>query len=225
MKKFCLSLLFIIGLLCQPAFAKAVAVQALEDFTTENPPELMSIKILEDVIIDDSLSFKNGDIIKGKVVDVTDPKRLKRNATFSFVPVSYTDSNGDTIEIKGYYPAKYTTKLNKGELAKSAALGVGNFFVKGLSMGYSAVEGAVKNEKNNRFKSSVTEVYEDSVFSYVEKGGEIVIKKEQPFFLNFKVKDEPEEEDLPNYEYEELDNKAPVEFPEEIQQLPEKTVE
>lgn len=225
MKNFCLSILFIIGLLCQPAFAKAVTVQALQDFTTENPPEVMSIKILEDVIIDDSLSFKNGDIIKGKVVDVTDPKRLKRNATFSFVPVSYTDSNGDTIEIKGYYPAKYTTKLNKGELAKSAALGVGNFFVKGLSMGYSAVEGAVKNEKNNRFKSSVTEVYEDSVFSYVEKGGEIVIKKDQPFFLNFKVKDEPEEEDLPNYEYEKLDNKVPVDSPEEIQQLPETTVE
>lgn len=193
------------GLLCQPVFAKAVSVQAMEDFTTEKPPETMYVKILEDIILDETLSFKNGDIIEGKVVDVTDPKRLKRNATFSFVPVSYRNSSGETIEIRGYYPAKYTTKLNKGQLAKTAALGVGNFFVKGLSLGYSAVEGAVKNEKDNRFKSSVNEVYEDSPFSYVEKGGEIVIKKDQVFYLNFKVKDEPDEDELPNYEYKELD--------------------
>ncbi len=204
MKKICLSILFILGLLSQPVLAKAVQVKSFEDFTTEDPPEVMSIEILEDVTLDDNVSFKNGDIVEGKIVDVTDPKRLKRNATFTFIPLSYKNANGEIIEIKGYYPAKYTTKLNKGEIAKSAALGVGNFFVKGLSLGYSAVEGAVKNEKNNRFKSSVTEVYEDSPFSYVEKGGEIVIKKEQPFFLNFKVKNEPDEEDLPNYEYEEL---------------------
>lgn len=207
MKKLCLSILFIFGLLSQPVFAKVVAVQALDDFTTENPPRVMSVKILEDFTLDDTLSLKNGDIVEGKIVDVTDPKRLKRNATFSFIPLSYKNTTGETIEIKGYYPAKYTKKLNKGELAKNTALGVGNFFVKGLSLGYSAVEGAIKNEKNNRFKSSVNEVYEDSPFSYVEKGGEIVIVKEQTFFLNFKVKDEPEE-DLPNYEYKELDNSS-----------------
>ena len=71
-------------------------------------------------------------------------------------------------------------------------------------MGYSAVEGAIKNEKDNRFKSSVNAVYEDSPFSYVKKGGEIVIQNQQVFFLNFKVKDEPDEEDKPNYEYTEL---------------------
>ena len=85
------------------------------------------------------------------------------------MPLSYKNENGEVIEIKGYYPAKYSTKLNKGEIAKTAALGVGSFFVKGLSLGYSAVEGAIKNEKNNRFKSSVTEVYEDSPFSYSKK--------------------------------------------------------
>ncbi len=210
MMKKLLYILLLSGLLCCPVFAKTVSVQAMEDFTTEKPPEAMYVKILEDITFDETLSFKSGDIIEGKVVDVTDPKRLKRNATFSFVPVSYRNSNGETIEIRGYYPAKYTTKLNKGQLAKTAALGVGNFFVKGLSLGYSAVEGAVKNEKDNRFKSSVNEVYEDSPFSYVEKGGEIVIKKDQVFYLNFKVKDEPDEDELPNYEYKELDTDESV---------------
>lgn len=76
--------------------------------------------------------------------------------------------------------------------------------MKGLSIGYSAVEGAIKNEKDNRFKSSVNEVYQDSPLSYVEKGAELIIEKGQVFFLNFKTKDDVPEEDLPNYEYTEL---------------------
>lgn len=201
MKKILYLLVLIFGLLCQPVLAKTLAVEALNDFSTENPSARMSIKILEDLAIDDNVVFSEGTVVDGKVVDVTDPKRLKRDATFTFVPLSYVDKNGKTIDVKGYYPAKYTTKISKGELAKNVGLGVGNFFVKGLSLGYSAVEGAVKNEKDNRFKSSVTEVYKDSPFSYVEKGTELVIEKNQMFYLNFKSKDDEDESDLPNYEY------------------------
>lgn len=191
-------------MLSQPVLAKPIAVEALSDFTTENPPKEMSIKLLEDIAVDDTLTIKAETIVDGNVVDVTDPKRLKRNASFTFVPTSYKDERGQVVVIKNYYPAKYTTKINKGQLAKSAALGVGSFFVKGLSIGYSAVEGAIKNEKDNRFKSSVTEVYQDSPLSYVEKGEELVIEKGQLFFLNFRTKDDVPEEDKPNYEYTEL---------------------
>lgn len=204
MKKFCWTIFLLLIMLSQPVLAKPIAVEALSDFTTENPPKEMSIKVLEDIAVDDTLTIKAETIVDGNVVDVTDPKRLKRNASFTFVPTSYRDERGQVVVIKNYYPAKYTTKVNKGQLAKSAALGVGNFFVKGLSIGYSAVEGAIKNEKDNRFKSSVTEVYQDSPLSYVEKGEELVIEKGQLFFLNFKTKDDVPEEDKPNYEYTEL---------------------
>ncbi len=205
MKKYILALFILIGL-CQPVWAKTIPVQAEQDFSTESPIEYLSVTILDDVLLDETTTIKAGSSVKGRIIDVTDPKRLKRNATFSFVPLTYVDETGKEAPIKGYYVGKYTTKLNKGDIAKTAALSVGNYFVKGLSMGYSAVEGAVKNEKGNRFKSSVNAVYEDSPFSYVEKGGEIVIKKDQIFLLNFKLKDEPEDEDLPNYEYKELDS-------------------
>lgn len=204
MKKFCWTIFLLLIMLSQPALAKPIAVEALSDFTTENPPKEMSIKLLEDIAVDDTLTIKAETIVDGNVVDVTDPKRLKRNASFTFVPTSYKDERGQVVVIKNYYPAKYTTKVNKGQLAKSAALSVGNFFVKGLSIGYSAVEGAIKNEKDNRFKSSVTEVYQDSPLSYVEKGEELVIEKGQLFFLNFRTKDDVPEEDKPNYEYTEL---------------------
>lgn len=204
MKKFCWTIFLLLIMLSQPVLAKPIAVEALSDFTTENPPKEMSIKLLEDIAVDDTLTIKAETIVDGNVIDVTDPKRLKRNASFTFVPTSYKDERGQVVVIKNYYPAKYTTKINKGQLAKSAALGVGNFFVKGLSIGYSAVEGAIKNEKDNRFKSSVTEVYQDSPLSYVEKGEELVIEKGQLFFLNFRTKDDVPEEDKPNYEYTEL---------------------
>lgn len=204
MKKFCWTIFLLLIILSQPVLAKPIAVEALSDFTTENPPKEMSIKLLEDIAVDDTLTIKAETIVDGNVVDVTDPKRLKRNASFTFVPTSYKDERGQVVVIKNYYPAKYTTKVNKGQLAKSAALGVGNFFVKGLSIGYSAVEGAIKNEKDNRFKSSLTEVYQDSPLSYVEKGEELVIEKGQLFFLNFRTKDDVPEEDKPNYEYTEL---------------------
>lgn len=204
MKKFCWTIFLLLIMLSQPVLAKPIAVEALSNFTTENPPKEMSIKLLEDIAVDDTLTIKAETIVDGNVVDVTDPKRLKRNASFTFVPTSYKDERGQVVVIKNYYPAKYTTKVNKGQLAKSAALGVGNFFVKGLSIGYSAVEGAIKNEKDNRFKSSVTEVYQDSPLSYVEKGEELVIEKGQLFFLNFRTKDDVPEEDKPNYEYTEL---------------------
>lgn len=204
MKKFCWTIFLLLIMLSQPVLAKPIAVEALSNFTTENPPKEMSIKLLEDIAVDDTLTIKAETIVDGNVVDVTDPKRLKRNASFTFVPTSYKDERGQVVVIKNYYPAKYTTKVNKGQLAKSAALSVGNFFVKGLSIGYSAVEGAIKNEKDNRFKSSVTEVYQDSPLSYVEKGEELVIEKGQLFFLNFRTKDDVPEEDKPNYEYTEL---------------------
>ena len=206
MKKFLNFSLLSLLLLASPVFAKTVAVEAMSGFTTENPPREMSVKLLEDIVLDDNTTLAADYVIDGKIVDVTDPKRLKRNATFTFVPVSYKDKNG----IKAYCPAKYTTKINKGELAKSVGLGVGSFFVKGLSLGYSAVEGAIKNEQDNRFKSSVTNVYNDSPLSYVEKGEELVIEKEQVFFLNFKLKDDVEEDDAPNYEYQELPSETNV---------------
>ncbi len=196
MKRFLmiLALLFI----TIPAMAKTIPVEAMNDFSTERPLKTMSIKILQDIVVDSNLTFETGYIVKGEIVDVTDPKRLKRDAAFTFIPLSYTNLDGITVDIKGYYPAKYTTKFDKGQLAKTAALSVGNYFIKGLSMGYSAVEGAIKNEQDNRLKSSVTEVYEKSPLSYVERGEEIVIEKNQSFYLNFKVKGE---DDIPNYEY------------------------
>jgi hypothetical protein len=196
-----LFLLFTLIFFSQGVFATVVPVEALEDFTTAEPVSYYSVKVLEDFELSTNLKIKEGAVLYGKIIDVQSPKRLKRDATFTFVPQSVR-VDGHKSEIKGEYPAKYTTPLDKKALARTAVLGVGSYFFKGLAIGVNAIDGAIKNEENNRIKSSVESVYENSPLSYVEKGEDLVIKKGESFLLNFKVQTE---ENLPNYEYTELD--------------------
>ena len=190
-----LSVILLISIM--PVNAETLQVQALSEFNTENPPASIEVKAVSDMDLDEELLIMDGYILKGNLVDVVSPKRLKRDATFSIVLTEYTDNNGQKHIISPdgkQFKGKFTTKFDYKHAAKTAALSVGNFFVKGLSLGYAAVEGAVKNEEGNRIKSSAHSVYENTPFSYVEKGQDILITKDQVFCLRFKVKDNTKEE-------------------------------
>jgi len=184
MKKL-LFLLLIFIFFSSSAMAETIVVKAMNDISTINPPKTCKIKILSDIQLDDNLFLKSGDIVMGRVIDVKDPQKLKRNAKFS-IEIFGIYKNSKLVNIEQSYVGRYTTQIDKTEAAKNAALSVGNFFVKGLSMGYHAVEGAVKNEENNRVKSSAVAVYKNSPLSYVETGEEIYIKKGNIFYLKFK---------------------------------------
>ena len=187
MKQKNIFLVFIILLACMfsKAYGQTVEVLSLSKFSTENPPKSISVKLLEPLVVSDNMIFKAGVIMQGNLFNVVSPKRLKRDADFSFQPTKYTEIDGKQYKMKSNIVASYTEPIDKGELAKNAALGVGNFFVKGLSMGVAAVSGAVKNEEGNRLKSSAVSAYESSPFSYVEKGEDINIDVNQSFFLKF----------------------------------------
>jgi len=159
--------------------AQTVEVEALSAFSTANPPASIIVKLNEPMALSNEITLKAGDVIQGDLVDVVSPKRLKRDASFSFKPNFYMGADGITHDIKSNIVASYTEPLDKKQLAKNAALGVGNFFVKGLSMG------AVNNNGENRIKSSAKSVYQASPFSYVEKGEDLEIKKSQIFYLKF----------------------------------------
>ncbi len=192
--------------------AATIKVESMSDFTTENPPETLEVKAVTDLFLDDGvLIILEGNILKGNIVDVSSPKRLKRDASFAFVLTEYTDNDGKTHKVEQFVKGKFTTKFDYKSTAKSVALGIGNHFVKGISLGYHAVEGAVKNEEGSRLKSSAASVYESTPFSYVEKGEDIVIQKNQVFILNFKLKDD---DDKPNYEYTLQEDAAETALPE-----------
>lgn len=207
MKKFLLvcTVLF----LGNAALADTLKVEALTAFTTANPPKIIQVRSLGAIQLSPKVKISEGDILSGCLTDIKDPKRLKRNATFKYQIKTVTSSDGKCSKVKENNIAKYVPafKLDKKETAKSAALSVGNHFVEGLSMGYRAVEGAVKSENGagNRISSAVENVYDHSVLSYASKGEEVVINEGDVFGLKINSEEEIEEyeaQHAPNYTYE-----------------------
>ena len=174
-------------MLITPAFALNVEVEALSDFSTDNPPKMYSVKIVEPIVTE-KLNIESESILEGKIV-AKDAQRLKRDATFSFVPTYLITPEGRVIKVKKAYTGKYKKEIDKGKIAKSVALSAGNMAVKGFSTGFTAVEGLVKNEEGNRLKSSAVAVYESTPLSYVEKGKALQIKKGDHFYINFNNSD------------------------------------
>ena len=94
-------------LIINPVFAKNIKVEALSDFSTVNPPKTWKIKVIEGFVADNGQVVNSNTILEGKIIDVASPKRLKRAATFTFVPQTYYDPQvGYTKEVKRDFHGK-----------------------------------------------------------------------------------------------------------------------
>ena len=185
MKKILLLLALIIFFVA-PANAKATLVEAMTPYNSDIPTDIIVFKVAHSNTIENYGILYSGDIIEGIVIRAKDNSRLKQNATFSLKITRITQQNGNIQEPQNLY-AKYTTELDKVETSKTAALTVGNFFVKGLSCGYRTVEGAVKNPEGNRFKSAGVALYNSTPLAYINKGKDILINVGDNFLLNIEV--------------------------------------
>lgn len=203
MKKALLALIFI-SALCQPAMAKNIKVEAMSDFSTANPPKSWQVKIVDGFTDADGHEITAGSILEGKIENVKSPSRLKRNASFTFVPVKFYDANSlKNYTVEKELVGKYSnlSDVTVGSVAKQGAIMVGNQVVNGFfGPGVALVEGAVKNEQGNRAKSAAVSAYESSPLSYINKGNELEFKQGQIFIMSFKTIKEPAQ-DKPNYEY------------------------
>lgn len=184
---------------CQAAVQMKVV--AMEEFKTETPSETIDVRVLNPYTLGEYNIGTNA-VLHCQILSITDPKRGKRNAVFFVKPLSYT-SDGVITYIKDDYYGKYSKfvlskeeikEIPPGKVISSAAITVGNFFVKGLSTGVAFVQGFAKNEKNNRFKSGVSNAYEKSILSYISEGHQLDIKVGDDFYLVFKTKEDEEEE-------------------------------
>ena len=187
--------------------AQKVKVSALTPFSSLNPSEKMKVITLEKAEFNNGIIFENGTVIYGDIIEVKQPKRAKRNASFKFKPTSYL-YNGETRTVNDpNFIAKYAEykELNKAELATSAAATAGGFIfhIPLLSEGVSFVKGVIKNPEDNRFKSGAVQVYKDSPLSYIEEGKDIDIQENTMFILKFKSSDL---EDLDDETQEEAQN-------------------
>jgi len=195
--------LFLNTCMCQAV--ENMKVSAVEDFSTENPAKTINVKVMEESILG-THEIRPEAILHCNVLQVVDPKRGKRDATFYVQPVSYK-ANGHTYSINETIYGKYSTivlskdelkDLPYGKIVKKGALLVGDYFVKGLSTGVAFVQGAVQNDEDNRLKSGVKNAYEESPVSYIEKGEQLEIKTGDKFYFVFKTAEDMGEA---NYSY------------------------
>ncbi|MBQ8847610.1 MAG: hypothetical protein IJ003_01545 [Candidatus Gastranaerophilales bacterium] len=188
MKKIFLILIFFLML---PVFAAdKLQVEALEDFNSVLPKKEFKVKLAADGKIGDIFLIK-GDILNCVLQKTKAPTRAKRDAKAYFEIDSYEDSLG-LHKIDTVFIAKYAQRiLSKEEIKKippkSVIKKVGgtvaDFFVTGVSYGISFVDGLITNNEENRLKSGVKQVYDDSFVSLIEYGDEIIVKKGDIFYF------------------------------------------
>lgn len=198
-KKICLILSCLLFQISSVYAAVQVKVAAINEFRTDKPSDSLDVKILEGTELG-KYSMQTGSVLHCKVMKIIDPKRGKRNATFYVQPMYYIEGD-KTVKIEEDVYGKYSKHvLSKEELKKippfkvmkSAALAVGNYFIKGISIAYSFGEGIVKNEQDNRLKSGVVNAYEESPLSYIGEGEQLDIKVGDDFYLVFKLEEDDE---------------------------------
>jgi len=202
MKKFVVLLNIALLLSTTSALAKNVKVMAMSKLSTANPPQSWSVKVMEPFVTQNGYSVHEGSIITGKITDVMPPKRLKRDASFKFIPVSFYDIETEkTYSVDKDIVGKYNAlgDVKPGQVLEKGAIAAGNHFISStIGPGIALVEGAVKNEQGNRAKSAAVSVYESTPLSYINKGKEMYIEEGQVFLMSFKSheSDDNAEEEL-----------------------------
>lgn len=192
MKKILL-LLLILFCTINLSYAKNIKVKPMTDFTTETPPEIWSLVVAEEFTTKNGFIVKEGSVIEGKIIKLKQPKRLKRNASFVFMPIRFYDGNIDK-KIENF-EGKFSSihNMEKIDMAKKGAIFVGNQLIDStFGPGVALVEGAIKNKQGNRLKSAGVSLYESTPLSYANKGQHLTFKKDVIFTMSFKKLDEEE---------------------------------
>jgi len=196
-KKFLLiCILFCFAAAINPASAASVLVQSRERFSTKYPKRSVSVKVIKPAVLKNGIILEKNSIISGKIIEVKEAKRGKRNAYFVFVPVTYTvPSRGITKSMRG---TNLETKLlgykkaNKKETALKAGVSAGGVVVPGFSQAYWFGRGALKPVKGkNRLSSGVYSMYKNSPFVYIEEGDELVVKQGTYLKMKFYYANKP----------------------------------
>ncbi len=198
MKKIIFTFLFMLNLI---AFAADnIHLMALEDFDSTKPKKNFSAQVIEDAHMDGIFLIK-GDIIHCTLQKTKDPKRAKQDAKAYFNIVSYEDSEGThkiASDLTGRYAKSVLNKEKvkdvspKNVVKKTAGFVGDHLLFQGISYGLSFVDGVIENPEDNRLKSGVKQVYDDSVLSYIEYGEDISLKKGDTFYFVVKPTRESE---------------------------------
>lgn len=173
-KTFLLICIIALGL-CATANAKVLKGEAVEEISTTSPKEIISVRVSKDFSLEEGINLEKGYILTGKMLDITSPEKWHQNASFTFIPISYTDLSNKTHlitnEIKGTYRQKLQPDYKHSEIT------VGNVL---FSPSY------VDNTKKI-IHGETKEVWDDYANRSTPwgKGTQIDIKPNETIYFNF----------------------------------------
>ena len=94
--------------------------KAIDEISTTAPKDIISITVSRKVSLSDDIILKKGYVLTGKMTDITSPEKWHHNASFTFIPTSYTDLDGTkhqiTKEIKTTYRQKMKPDYKHSEI-------------------------------------------------------------------------------------------------------------
>ena len=192
-----LSLFFFLSALT--ANSAALKAVSMSNFTTADSGAYIKIYVAEDFYLHSKFLIPEGSVLAGEVVNIKNPKRLKRDADFDFIVYYYMDDKHNKYKIEKPLSGNFSkaTDIDKKKMLKSAAIAITSHFIPGFSYAIHAYEGA-KNSAHHKFRGAIVNVYEHSILSYIEKGTHLRIKKNDCFYIKFPAYNQEE------YNYETL---------------------
>lgn len=176
MKNF-LVLVMVSLMLSMPAFAKNVIVQSLNNFSSTNPVNTISFRVVETTEFKNGYTLKKGTIINTRVEEVSEPKRGKRNVHIVVRPtnIKIPDKSGHGKLLAKITPYK---KMDKKESAKKGAVSATGIIIPGFTPIYYFCKGFKNPEKNkSRMASGGQSAYKNSPFVYFEMGDDLYFRQ------------------------------------------------
>lgn len=104
--------------------ASVLKGRAVEEISTTKPKDTISVKVSRNFSLNDNIILKKNYILTGKMQNITEPGQWHQNASFTFIPLSYTDLNGDKHLIEEEIKATYRQKMKPDY--KHSEITVGN---------------------------------------------------------------------------------------------------
>lgn len=201
MKKF---FILFLTLILTSSFANAksfkMLVEVIGDVDVNNPPKTVKTRLVQEKIFNENQTLEEGCIFEGKIVDVVEAKRGKRNEYFYYQITSLTrPSTAETITINNENAIVKATaykELDKKEIAFSAGTTVAGLFVDHIAVPVNFVRGAIEQpyENTSRMKSGVRKAYEKSFLSFFSKGKEMQLENGTRLTLTARLKSNDDKE-------------------------------
>ena len=175
MKRFVVPAVIVALGLFSTAQAAVLKAKAVDEISTSAPKNTISVTVTKKFALDDEIVLKKGYVLTGRMLDITEPGQWHHNASFTFIPTSYTDLDGKkhviSKEIKGTYRQKMKADLQHSEITAGSIM----FSPSYISNAKKMAHGETK------------EVWEDYANRSTPwgKGVQIDIKPDETLYFNF----------------------------------------